>query len=186
MQTINQFFNLRNGSKEWISRIVNSPEYAPVKRSMAHELQGYPRPAVLDRLVARQLADLLDVDLSHVLVAAWRKHEEIIKYRDSDKYPPGEVNLVPLAEHTVSSQHSPSIQPIINEIHLPPITFDVTLKLTLKGAMLKILDARIIEILVGSCTGNGSVTYAGQALVERETAPVNFPGSIALKKGIAI
>lgn len=52
--------------------------------------------------------------------------------------------------------------------------------------MLKILDARITEILVGSCTGNGSIAYAGQAIVERETAPVNLPGSITFQKGIAI
>lgn len=186
MLTINQFFNLQNESTRWVSRVVNSPEFAPIKRQMAQEMKRVPKPAGYDAFVVRQLTDLLDLDVGRILAGAWCKHQEIIRYRDQEKYPPGEVHLVPLVEHTVTSKQSPTIQPIINGAPLRKIKFDVVLKLRIKGAMLKIRDAKISEILVGSCTGSGSIEYAGLTLVERKTAPVNLPGSIALKEGIAI
>lgn len=186
MPTINEFFNMHEESTGWAKRVVNSREFAPVRRQLAQELKGIPRPAGFNEFVVRQLTDALDVDLGLVLVGAWRKHQEIIQYRDREKYPPGAVHLVPLVEHTVSSRQSPTIQPIVNGAPLRKIKFDVVLRLKMKGAMLKIRDAKITEILTGSCSGKGSIEYSGLAIIERETAPVNFPGSIILGKGIAI
>jgi hypothetical protein len=186
MQTVSSFFNLHDGSTAWVSRFVNSPEFAPIKQRMAQELKGFPAPPAFDELVVRQIGDLLDIDLSSVVVGAWCKRQEIVKYRDTKKYPPGDVHVVPLLEHTLTSTHSPTIQPIINNMPLSKIKFDVVLKLKMKGMMLKIRDARIREILVGSCTGNGSIKYAGYRLLTRETAPVAFPASIVYEEGIAI
>jgi hypothetical protein len=186
MQTVSSFFNLRDGSTAWASRFANSPEFAPVRKRMAQELKGFRAPPGFDELVVRQIGDLLDIELSTVIVGAWCKRQEIVKYRDTKKYSPGDVHLVPLLKHTITSTHSPTIQPIINNVPLPKIKFDVVLKLKMKGMILKIRDARIREILVGSCTGNGSIEYAGHTLLTRETAPVAFPASIVPKKGIAI
>lgn len=186
MPTINQFFDLQNGTADWVSRMVDSREFAPVRQRMVQEMKGYPAPPSFDALVVRQLTDLLDIELSHVLIGAWRKRQEIIQYRDREQYPPGEVHVVPLLEHTVTSRHSPTIQPIINNVPLPKIKFDVVLRLKMKGIMLKILDAKIKEILTGECLGNGSIQFEGVTLVERQTAPVSLPGSIVLKEAMVI
>ena len=186
MLTINDFFNLQDSSTDWVSRVVESSEFAHIKQGIAREMKGVREPSSFYELVIRQLTDLLNIDMSDILIGAWRKQQEIMQYRDANKYPSGEVNIVPLIEHTVTSRHSPTIQPIINDVSLPKIKFDVILKLKLNGVMLKILDGKIMEILVGSCTGNGSIEYEGLAVLEKETSPFTFPASIVLKEGIRI
>jgi hypothetical protein len=60
------------------------------------------------------------------------------------------------------------------------------LKLKLKGAMLDIRDGKIIEILTGSCTGSGSIQYAGITILEKKTAPYTLPATLNLGEGITI
>lgn len=186
MQTVNEFFNLRGDATTWVSGVVNSPQYGAVKAQMAQQMQGFPTPPAFDEMVIRQLADLLEVHMGAILLGAWRKRQEIVQYRDTQKYPPAEVHVVPLLEHTITSRHKPSIQPIINNASLPKITFDVVLRLKMNGAMLKIQAAKITEILTGDCMGSGSIEFGGVTVVERQTAPVNLPGSLALKEPFAI
>lgn len=186
MQTINHFFNLYDESSGWVPAILNNREFARVKQRIGQELKGFQVPPSFYELVIRQLTDVLDVEMSHVLIGAWRKHREIVQYRNTEKYPPGHVYVVPLVEHTVTSRHSPTIQPVINSKPLSEIKFDVILRLKMKGVMLKILDAKITQILVGSCVGNGSIEYAGFAVLKKETAPFTFPESIVLKEGVHI
>jgi hypothetical protein len=185
MQMISEFFDLRS-STDWVSRVVNSPQYSAVKEQMAQQMTGFPTPPSFDQMVIRQLADLLEIHMGTIFLGAWRKRQEIVQYRDSQKYPPDEVNVVPLLEHTITSRHTPAIQPIINNVALPEIKFDVVLRLKMKGAMLKIQAAKITEILTGQCQGNGSIEYAGVAILKRETAPVGLPGTLVLKNAIAI
>jgi hypothetical protein len=186
MHTINQFFNLSKGSTGWISGVVNSAQYGTLKQQMTAQMGGFPVPPSFDQMVIRQLADLLDVHMGTILIGAWRKHQEIMQYRDTRRYPPDDVHVVPLLEHTITSRHMPTIQPIINNVPLPKIKFDVVLGLKMKGAMLKIKAAKITEILVGECLGNGAIEYEGLTIVQRDTAPVDLPGSLVLKEAIAL
>jgi hypothetical protein len=186
MQTISDFFNLHDESAVWVSNVGKSLEFARIKQRMAQEMKGFRVPPSFYELVIRQLADLLNIGMADIFVGAWRKHREIIKYRDSKKYPPGNVYTVPLVEHTITSRHSPTIQPIINNVPLPKLKFDIVLKLKMNGIILKIWDRKVMEILVGSCSGDGSIEYAGFAVLEKKTAPFTLPASIFLKEGIQI
>lgn len=186
MQTISSFFNLSSSSNAWVSGVVNSPQYGAVKQQMAQQMHGFPAPPAFDEMVIRQLADLLQLPLGAIFIGAWRKRQEIVQYRDAQAYAPDEVHVVPLLEHTITSRHRPSIQPIINNVSLPQIAFDVVLSLKLKGAMLKIQAAKITEILTGECLGHGSIEFEGLTVLERKTAPVGLPGSMVLKEAFAI
>lgn len=185
MQTINHFFNLHD-SQDWISKVSNSKEFNDIKARIQQELTGFQVPPSFYELVIRQLTDGLNIGVGNLLVGAWRKRQEILQYRDLQKYPPDEAHVVPLIEHTVTSKHTPTIQPVVNNVPLKEIKFDVFLKLKIKGAMLKIKGGKIMEILVGSCTGSGSIAYAGYAILKKETAPFNFPASMVLEEGIAL
>ncbi len=185
MQTINHFFNLQE-SQEWISKVSKSQEFKDIIKGIRQELTGFQVPPSFDELVIRQLTDGLNIGMGDLLVGAWRKRKEIIQYRDLQNYPPDETNVVPLVEHTITSKHNPSIQPVINNKPLKEIKFDVVLKLKIKGVMLKIKAGKIMEILVGSCTGSGSIGYAGYAVLKKETEPFNFPASLVFEQGIPI
>ncbi len=185
METINDFFCLSEGTQEWVSSVKNSEKFKQYKKLLLQEMKGFQIPA-FDELLIRELAHALNIEMSEVLVRAWRKMREIAQYRDTKKYPPGECNLVPLMEHTLVSKHHPTVQPIINDVPMKKIEFDVTLKLKLKTAVLSIRDGRIMEIQIGSCSGMGTIEYEGFLILEKKTASYSFPGSISFGEGILI
>ncbi len=187
MQTINTFFSLQDASQDWVSGVMHSQEFSQVKQSIAQEIKGVPLPPSFYEKMIQELPHSLDIEIKDILVWAWRKRGEIIQYRDQRRYPPGDTHIVPLLEHTVVSKHSPTIQPVINNQELPiKIKFDIVLKLKMKGAMLGIRDGKIMEILVGSCTGSGSIQYAGVVVLEKKTAPYTLPATISLGEGVTI
>ena len=112
-----------------------------------------------------------------MLVWGWKKRREIIKYRDTKKYPPEKAYLVPLLEHSLTSKHASTVEAVYNGKSIAKIKFDITVKLNLDGAVLKIRNARIEEVKYGSCTGAGNIAYGGVKILEKETAPFDLPAS---------
>jgi hypothetical protein len=51
--------------------------------------------------VAKRLAEILDIELSDIVVAAWEKAQEFRGYADPEQHPPDETIMTELAEHTV-------------------------------------------------------------------------------------
>lgn len=186
MTTINHFLNIQKGSTNWIPGILNNPNFDKVKQQIVQEFEGVRILPSIYELLIMKLADALDIEVGDVLVWAFRKHREVAQYRDQKKYPPGEDHVVHLLEHTVVSKHSPTIQPKLNKVPGPKIKFDVVLKLRLRGAKLIIRDAKITQIMTGSCTGSGSIEYEGFTLLEKKTSPFELPGSIPFEEGIPI
>jgi hypothetical protein len=187
MHTISTFFGLQDGSQDWISGVMQSQEFARVRQSIGQEIKGFTPPPFFYEKMIRELPGGLDLEIKDILVWAWRKRREITQYRDPARYPPGETHIVPLLEHTVVSKHGLTIQPVVNKVELPTkIKFDIVLKLKMKGTMLGIRDGKIMEILVGSCTGSGSIQYAGATILEKKTAPFTLPATINLGEGITI
>ncbi|HSF83937.1 MAG TPA: hypothetical protein VLA49_22095 [Anaerolineales bacterium] len=185
MLTLNDFFNTQNGSTEWIAGITGSQEFMQAKTRIAQELTGFQIPPSFYELLIVKLTEALDLDIGNILVWGWRKQREIIQYRDKENPPEGSHH-VPLLEHTIVSKHSPTIQPVVNEVRLAKLKFDILLKLKMKGAILIIRDGNIMAIQTGTCTGNGAIAYAGFAILEKKTAPFKLPGSLVFKDGIPI
>ena len=90
--------------------------------------------------------NLFKIDMLDIFCGAWVKLKELQAYRDKEKHPPGEVALVPLAEHTISSKHKPHIDIMLGEKRLFEIPIEVLLKFKLKSFVLKIQDGCIHEI----------------------------------------
>jgi hypothetical protein len=129
---------------------------------------------------------LLDIKLEDTLVRAWKKHKEIKKYADREKYSPEETILCPLGRHKVKSVHHPSVEVLVNDRSVGRIVFDLILYFDLEGIILKIRDSRIIEILAGQCKGSGSFQYGEIVLLKKESKKIPVSGTISLGKGISI
>jgi len=91
-----------------------------------------------------------------------------------------------LADHTIISEHTPSLQIQINEISLGEVQFNINLELTLKGVILKIQNGKIMEATVGSCEGKGSVSYGDFSILEKETEPIALPLTVDFGEGLSI
>ncbi len=136
--------------------------------------------------VCQGAQDLLNIKIKDILIGAWQKHKEIKKYADREKYSPGETVLCPLTRHKVKSIHHPSVEILVNDHTLGRMVFDLVLLFDLEGFILKIRDARIVEILTGSCRGSGTFRYDEVVLLKKESGKIPMPGSISLGEGIPI
>ena len=136
--------------------------------------------------VAAESKDLLNVNVVDLLVNCWKKYMQISEYADTEKYGPGEEILAPLATHTMRSEHRPYVQILLKEKEIGRVIFHLEFSLILEGFVLKIRDARIMEILTGSGQGEGSLSLVEVPLWKRELKPVRFPGQLSLGSGIPL
>lgn len=185
--TLREFFlyTEQEVPEERRTAVESHPDMEALKKSIAEECKGLPWSFTATD-VTKKIKDLLDIDVAGIMVGAWSKYREVLKYADSKQYPPTDTYLVSLAEHTVSSTHHPYIDVTVNEKPVGRIEFEVKITLTLKGIILTIKGGRIMSIKTGSCKGKGTITYKGVPVFERQTDSFTLPGTIELGQGIPI
>lgn len=176
------FFGLDDGPLE---PLHESDAMQKVRGSLANA------PAVVRNFATESVRDALksalNVPLVDVFAAALKTFQDLRKYCDQSKYPPGEISNYALARHVISSSHRPRFRVLFEGTPCgPEIDFDVELKLTIEAASLEILDAKIMKVATGSIQGSGSISCAGATLIERKTSPLAIPGKFSFGDGILI
>lgn len=136
--------------------------------------------------ISRKTTDLLDMNLIDLLLGAWNKYQGLKKYLDKEKYPPTQSVLVPLAEHTVRSEHRPYVEVLVNDEIIATITFHVALVFTVRGALLLVQDGKIKSVKTGEIKGKGTVKCEEALLLEQDFRTISLPGTIDLGEGIPI
>jgi len=185
--TLSQFFSFKGKklSQDQLSAIESGEELSSLKERISEKAKEIKWPVVFGEIM-KKLEDLLNVNIPDIMVAAWSKYRTIREYLDSEKYPPDETLLVPLAGHTIRSEHHPYVEILINDEPVGKINFNINLALVLEGITLKIKGGKIREILTGSCKGKGTIKCENFIILEKETESFSLPGSINLGEGIAI
>jgi len=185
--TLRQFFSYNENdlSQKRLSEIESDEKMSSLKEVVSKEAKEISWPAAFNEII-KNIGDLLNIGIPNIMVMAWNKYRILLKYLDSEKYSPDETFLVPLAEHTIKSEHRPYIEILVNEKQVGKIEFNIDISLTLKGIILKIRDGRIKEILTGTCKGKGTIRYGNLVITEKETGSFTLPGSIELGNGIPI
>jgi len=97
---------------------------------------------------------------------------------------PETVRYLELAEHTIDSEHHPSLDVRVRNATLKKIEFTVRLRFRLKGFVLKISEGRIKEMKTGMCEVEGTVAYGDLTILKKGLAPIDLPGSIPLERSI--
>ncbi len=187
LPTLNHFFAFHGPGlpRHHLEALESGAKMSALKERIARDAGGVGWPVSFSEIV-NKIGDVLDIRMTDILVAAWRKYREIRKYSDSAAYPPGETFLVPLAEHTVRSVHHPGIEILVDEHPVATVELEIEIALRLEGAILRISDGRIKGITTGSCTGKGIIKCEGFTLLERKSEPYRLPGTIDLGEGIPI
>ena len=152
-------------------------------------LKGVTAPGfaatVRDSLV-ESLKGALATPRDDVIGGALSKYNHLRQYCDTTKHPPGEISVVPLSTHRIESKHKPHVDVLINGVPKGRIEFEVVVALTIEAATLKIRDGRIWEIKTGACKAEGSIRCGPALLMEKKPRPINLPGTLTFKSGIAI
>lgn len=158
----------------------------PVKELRDKVLAGMPGfdwgPQATD--IATMVLDLLDIGIAQdVLVKVWNEGGLFAKYRDRTTYDPKETVEVALVDHTVTSKHQPRIELLLNGQALYPLVLDVTVTVTVHGAVVEIRDGAIRKIRTGTLDGEGVLKWEGFLLASEKLKPVQLPGSKEFGEG---
>jgi len=148
-----------------------------VQERVRKELKDVKLPAKMHDL-GTKICELFEVPLPNILVTSWKKIGSVQAIVEKSKQSPDEVMYLELAQHSINCEQKPHLEMRIKELPVKKIEFLVKLLFNLKGFVLKVQNGAIQEIQSGACEIKGTVSYAGQVIVEKKLSPINLPGRI--------
>jgi hypothetical protein len=123
------------------------------------------------------IVDLLDVGVARdVLVRVWNDGGLFRRYLDRSAYSPEETIEVVLVDHSITSKHQPRIELLLNGEPVHPIVLDVTVTVTVHGAIIEIRDGRITKVRTGELKGEGELKWEGFLLASEKLKPIQLDG----------
>jgi hypothetical protein len=188
--TLSQFLDIKKQVADKGKELLNSQQFENLKQKIAQEKEGVKLAGSfyenIFMLMLDKLDDLLTIDIpKDVFAAAWSKHKDLLEYRDSEQYPPEVTFLVPLVEHSLKTEHTPSIEPSLAGKPLGKLELEVEVEFLIKGAILEVRDAKIMKIRLSTIQGTGTLGFAGISFLEKENS-LELPGILDLGEGVAI
>jgi hypothetical protein len=145
-----------------------------IEERISQEIKGIKWSAAMSDLVPK-ICDLLEIKVDGVLLAAWKKASEIKTVLEKSRQTPEETTYVELAEHTINSEHKPSIDVKLRGAKVKTIALLVQLGFKLQGFVLKIKNGGIIEMQAGHCEVKGTIKFSGLTIAEKKLAPIKLP-----------
>jgi hypothetical protein len=182
--TLSQFFSLTKEVCLEKMAEVQSEGNTDLKKKL--EKMARIKWSVVLEHVVDNLPGMLNTPIPNIVAKAWCGYKELLKYRDQTMYPPDQTFLLPMEKHTVKSDHNPSLDICINGQQIGTIGFTVSVSLLLEGLILKIQDAKIKEVHIGKCSGEGSIMCESLVIIQKKSPDISLPGSWNLGEGVAI
>ena len=136
--------------------------------------------------LAPKVCELLDIKIPDVLLAAWKKVEDLKAVLEKSKQTPDETIYLELAEHTINSEHKPSIDVKIKSATVKKLERVIQIGFKLKGFVLKIQNGGIREMQTGHCEAKGTIKYGGLTIAEKKLEPIKLPFSIPIEGSISV
>ena len=134
--------------------------------------------------ISSMVFELLNVGIvRNALVKVWNESGLFRKYLDRDAYPPEETIEVTLVDHTITSRHHPKIELLLNGAPVYPIVLDVTVTITVQGAVIEIQDGKIKTVRIGELGGGGDLKWEGYLLASEKLKPIPLPGTREFGEG---
>jgi hypothetical protein len=159
-------------------------EAAEIRQALERAVPGLPLRPVIDGISA-SLQQALDVPISSLLVSAWTRTRElraaIQQTRDSDKA----AVLVPLLARTITSEHRPYVDVVVNGAPLARLVFPLKVAFGLDGFVLRIARGRVAAMTTGTLKIKATLKLADFVLLEKSLPSVSLPGSLVFEQPLA-
>lgn len=136
--------------------------------------------------ILMKLNELLNIKVLDVFIDAWIKNDILKKHTQIKEASPDETILIPLAEHSIKSQHHPYLEILLNENVVAKVNFEIIVSFNVKGIILKIQNKKLIEISTGECMVEGDLICENIKIFEIELRKIELPGVIKLENGKSI
>ena len=156
-----------------------------VEERIKKEVKDVKFPAALHDL-GPKICELFNVPLPDVMVTSWKKVGGLQELLEKSRNAPDEIMYLELAQHSINSQHKPHLEMRIKDLPVKKIEFLVNLVFNLKGFVLKVKAGAIQEIQTGACEVKGTISYAGQVIVEKKLTPIKLPGTVPVPAALGL
>jgi hypothetical protein len=156
-----------------------------VEQRIKKEVKDVKFPAALHDL-GPKICELFNVPLPDVMVTSWKKVGGLQALLEKSRNSPDEIMYLELAAHSINSEHKPHLEMRIKDLPVKKIEFLVKLVFNLKGFVLKVKAGAIQEIQTGACEVKGTISYAGQVIVEKKLTPIKLPGAIPVPAALGL
>jgi hypothetical protein len=124
------------------------------------------REAAADQ-VAVVAHGLLDLDLGELVVAGWRKQGQLAAAAERTAANPGSSEVVELATHRIGSAHHPSVELLVNDVHVATVTFDLVVEFVIKALVVTVRDGHVVSLHTGACDVAATLAAEGIQLASR-------------------
>lgn len=162
---------------------LRSDEWKEFQARIKKEVKGIRWTTAMPDL-AQKVCELLDIKIPNILVGAWKKAKELQAVLEKTRSTPDEVVYLELAEHSINSEHKPSIDVRIKGMTVKRIELPVQLAFKLRGFVLKIQNGGIKEMQTGHCEVKGTIKYGTLTIAEKKLEAIRLPFSIPIPSSI--
>jgi hypothetical protein len=185
--TLVQFFDFDNAKarKEGLNALYGTQTMRSVQALLAGApqlLQNYVAQSVTEAL-----GEALKFKVTELAIAGWSNRREFGQYLDQTKFPRDEIIDHVLGKHEIFSSHKPRLQIMLDGSPIgPEFEFEVSVKLALEAATLRVQDGRMMFARVGKATGTGYIKCEDTTLFARPVKPIAIPQTLSFGTGLAI
>jgi hypothetical protein len=188
--TLSEFLNIKELGAAKVEELLNSEQFQNLKQKIGQEKEAVNLPGSfykdLLKLMLNKLDNLLNIDIIRDIFAKnWSKHRDLLKYLDLEKYPPEIPFVFALAKHSLTTEHTPAIEPSLAGKPLGKLEFKVEVEFVIKGVILEVCNAKIMKICLSNLEGTGTLSFAGLSFLETERS-IELPGVFDLEEGVPI
>ena len=135
--------------------------------------------------VASAVSGLLNVSLIDVLVAGWRKYQDLVAAARRTLAAPGSVELVRLASHRVTATQEPYVTVMLDGHPVATLNLGLSVVLDVSALLAKITVGLLSELQSGRCDVTATLSVAGADFLTRQ-GHLELPGVVALGHGIRL
>jgi hypothetical protein len=172
--TLRQIFSLPEKETD-----PSDDNWKAFRENVTKEVKGVKWIASMPDL-APKVCELLDIKIPNILIAAWKKVQDLQKVLEESKKTPDKIVYLELAEHTIDYQTKPSIDVKIKSAVVKKLELPIQLGFKLRGFVLKIQNGGIKEMQTGNCEARGTIKYGGITVAEKKLEPIKLPLSIKI------
>jgi hypothetical protein len=120
---------------------------------------------VAEREVRKAILDLLDIDLLGVVQRGWARHDALVAA--GHRTAGGGREVVSLADHTVSSTHTPHVKLSMDGVDLGTITITVVMSLKMIGLTGVVERGQLVAVETGSVAATAKLSVEDVPITTR-------------------
>jgi hypothetical protein len=170
--------------QESLARAVDKAGVVQALGGTLSRLSSAGRSAVATEL-AQVVGGLLDLDLVDVLLAGWRKHSALMDAAHRSIDNPDAREVVDLATHSMTSVHRPSVDLLIEDVHIATVHLELGVEAKVHGLAATVQAGRLIDLHGGRTLLSAALTCEGIA-VARGTGEVDLELVAELGEGLPL